>query len=157
MPGTNVECPNCGAPVHLPITFDGVTFADNRENVWASCPHCSQRFDAAPTDGIYSTVAGRLRLIVDDLAAMDQRRLKELQQRLLHAERDRSPDDMLAVMYDPDAPPSLRSLIRPTTHEEMWNIILVVLKVIAVLLASGVAAVQGDDFIDLLVAEIIDN
>lgn len=60
---TFATCPHCGTTTALGITFTDVTFGGNAMNVAVTCSNCQRKFDAAPGDGTYSTIGGRLRRV----------------------------------------------------------------------------------------------
>lgn len=155
-----LTCPNplCRAEFQIGLDLSDVTFVGNNRNLVTSCPCCGQTFDAAPGDGTYSTIGGRLIKVAEYLAHAQRSEVLELRARLerLEAERDDpSAVDTLALIGV--EAPSGGWFANQSNRDEVYKVIGILLVIIGLYLTRRPDSGMSPADVEKMIRDVLRN
>lgn len=159
--GATANCPSCGTAVRIGLVLENVTFVNNGMNVAVHCPRCQLMFDAAPGDGTFSTIGGRIRLVTKILARSDRVELLRLQQDLEYAKASADADSVARALDRAGVPAPNPGgwFSNQANRMEVWTILACILPVLIALLAllpadRGMSPQEVESVVDRVIEQV---
>jgi hypothetical protein len=140
------------------MDLSSVTFSNNAGgNFGVTCPLCRQTFDAAPTDGTYSTIRGRLVKVAEYLAHVDRNELLELRARLERLESERDDRNAVDVLTSIGVEaPGGGWFANQSNRNEIYTVLAIIITIIVVVMGRLDSSMSAQD-VELIIREVARN
>jgi hypothetical protein len=137
--GTTFICTHCGAGNRVGATFTNLGVSNNGlVNFGVTCRRCGRLFDAAPVDGTYSTIGGRLQRLtgtVRHLATIDRNALNDLRLAIAAAKDADDADQAVRLLDSAQVTaPAGGWLSSQPNRVELWMVLTLLTTIIGIIL-----------------------